>query len=73
MFVVENDISSEENLDNIDPIDSSDDLDVSKDSAKKNDSENIPNISDLGNWYTLRVVSGKEKFVNKLLLLVFKE
>ena len=68
MFVVENDISSEENLDSIDPIDSSDDLDVSQDSAKKNDSENIPNISDLGNWYTLRVVSGKEKFVKENIM-----
>ena len=68
MFVVENDISSEENLDSVDPIDSSDDLDVSQDSTKKNDSENIPNISDLGNWYTLRVVSGKEKFVKENIM-----
>ena len=68
MFVVENDISSEENLDSIDPIDSSNDLGVSQDSAKKNDSENIPNISDLGNWYTLRVVSGKEKFVKENIM-----
>lgn len=68
MFVVENDISSEENLDSIDPIDSSDDLDVSQESDKKNDSENIPNISDLGNWYTLRVVSGKEKFVKENIM-----
>ena len=68
MFVVENDISSEENLDSVDPIDSPDDLDVSQDSTKKNDSENIPNISDLGNWYTLRVVSGKEKFVKENLM-----
>lgn len=68
MFVVENDISSEENLDSVDSIDSSDDLDVSQDSTKKNDSENIPNISDLGNWYTLRVVSGKEKFVKENIM-----
>jgi len=68
MFVVENDISSEENLDSVDPIDPSDDLDVSQDSAKKNESENIPNISDLGNWYTLRVVSGKEKFVKENIM-----
>jgi transcriptional antiterminator NusG len=32
------------------------------------DSENSPKTSDLSNWYTIRVVSGKEKFVKENLI-----
>ncbi len=39
--------------------------DVSQSSPEEQESENMPKISDLSNWYTLRVVSGKEKFVKE--------
>ena len=32
------------------------------------ESENMPKIDDLSNWYTLRVVSGKEKFVKENIM-----
>ena len=68
MFFIEDNVNVEENLDSLDSIESSDNLGNSNDQAEKSDSENIPNISDLGNWYTLRVVSGKEKFVKENIM-----
>ena len=34
-------------------------------SGDKEANQNIPETSDFSNWYTLRVVSGKEKFVKE--------
>ena len=71
MLFFEDNVDIEKNLDSLDPIESSDNLDNSGDHAEKSDSENIPNISDLGNWYTLRVVSGKEKFVKEKKYMLY--
>ena len=35
------------------------------DSENQEKNQNIPETSDFSNWYTLRVVSGKEKFVKE--------
>ena len=46
-------------------VDKPDLEDSALDSAKEDASQNIPETSDFSNWYTLRVVSGKEKFVKE--------
>ena len=46
-------------------VDKPDLEDSALDSAKEDASQNIPETSDFLNWYTLRVVSGKEKFVKE--------
>ena len=38
---------------------------IDLDNTKEDASQNIPETSDFSNWYTLRVVSGKEKFVKE--------
>ena len=40
-------------------------LDKESSDSEKNNVQNIPETSDFLNWYTLRVVSGKEKFVKE--------
>tara|TARA_Y100000741_G_scaffold98795_1_gene73340 strand:+ start:253 stop:930 length:678 start_codon:yes stop_codon:yes gene_type:complete len=68
MIIFDEKIDSEEKLDNVDFQDSEDLSTQSEDSSNASESENIPSISDLANWYTLRVVSGKEKFVKENIM-----
>lgn len=69
MMIVEEKIDSVENLPDEEVNTLSNDQ-ASSDSSVENssdakESENMPKITDLSNWYTLRVVSGKEKFVKE--------
>ena len=70
-MTVEEKLDSAENLDVqdsevlSDQEDATEASDVSQSSLEGQESENMPKISDLSNWYTLRVVSGKEKFVKE--------
>ncbi|MBJ48469.1 MAG: transcription termination/antitermination factor NusG [Candidatus Marinimicrobia bacterium] len=59
MQITESELSSSiENNDSVNP--------ESNNSSDKSDSnQNIPETSDFSNWFTLRVVSGKEKFVKE--------
>ena len=54
---VSEDVSLEESSSSLDSDNS--------ESGDKEASQNIPETSDFSNWYTLRVVSGKEKFVKE--------
>jgi len=56
---VDNDIvvDSDNNVENLDS--------EQHDNKSATDKDTIPETSDLSNWYTLRVVSGKEKFVKE--------
>tara|TARA_B100000700_G_scaffold83348_1_gene93890 strand:+ start:395 stop:1090 length:696 start_codon:yes stop_codon:yes gene_type:complete len=71
MMTVDEKLDSVENLDVqgsevlSDQEDATEASDVSQSSPEEQESENMPKISDLSNWYTLRVVSGKEKFVKE--------
>ena len=69
MMIVEEKIDSVGNLPDEEVNTLSNDQ-ASSDSSVENssdakESENMPKITDLSNWYTLRVVSGKEKFVKE--------
>ena len=71
MITVEEKLDSAENLDvqESDVLSNQEDVagasDINESSSEQQESENMPKISDLSNWYTLRVVSGKEKFVKE--------
>ena len=63
----------EENNKNLILDDESSEGSITKDDSvdstlEENKSENSPKITDLSNWYTLRVVSGKEKFVKENIM-----
>ena len=59
MQIIETELSS-----NVNDSDSSS-LESSNHDDKTSENQNIPETSDFSNWYTLRVVSGKEKFVKE--------
>lgn len=77
MMIVEEKIESVENLENEDVSSMSKDAasdevsnqeGLAEDTSNNIESENMPKTSDLSNWYTLRVVSGKEKFVKENIM-----
>ena len=59
MQIIESELSS-----NVNDSDSSS-LEPSNQDDKISENQNIPETTDFSNWYTLRVVSGKEKFVKE--------
>jgi len=55
-----------ESLEEVSAVDLPSDEDVSNSGeAEKVEDDNAPKTEDLSNWYTIRVVSGKEKFVKE--------